>query len=62
MGVAADQVGYWVRTWCMRLARDNNTPVDYWLSFRLRDLCRWIDTNTKFNEEIRQWQKAHKGE
>jgi len=46
----------------MRLARDNNTPVDYWLSFRLRDLRRWVDTNSKFNEEIRQWQKAHEGE
>ncbi len=42
--------GKWVRKQCLILARNNATPVGFWLALRLRELGSWIETN---NEIIR---------
>lgn len=41
-----------MRRQCLLMARNNRTPVDYWLSLSLRSLCDWIrDSNMLIQEE-----------
>ncbi len=40
------------------MARENNTPVDYWLSIPLQEFGRWIVAN---NEIVQDQQKKAKG-
>lgn len=49
-GVVTGDGGKWLRKQCLILARNNATPVGFWLALRLRELGSWIETN---NEIIR---------
>lgn len=41
-----------MRRQCLLMARNNRTPVDYWLSLSLRSLSEWIrDSNDLIHEE-----------
>ncbi|MCL2487346.1 MAG: hypothetical protein FWE80_01545 [Oscillospiraceae bacterium] len=42
--------GHWIRRNCLILARNNNTPVDFWLSLPLTELRGWIDDNDALME------------
>ncbi len=37
----------------MILARNNSTPIDFWLSRELRELGSWIETNNEIIRESR---------
>ena len=45
LGVVTGDGGLWLQKQCMILARNNNTPVPYWLSLPLWRLGQWIKTN-----------------
>ena len=45
IGVVTGDGGLWLQKQCMILARNNNTPVPYWLSLPLWRLGQWIKTN-----------------
>lgn len=41
----------------MILARNNNTPVYYWLAIPMSDLSKWIKTNNRIEEAIKRARK-----
>ena len=41
----------------MILARNNNTPIPYWLSMPIMSLSRWIRTNNRIEEAIQEARK-----
>ena len=36
------------------MARANGSPVDYWLSLRLRDLRLWVNASNEVTREIQE--------
>ena len=42
------------------MARENNTPVPFWLSIPLREFGKWVIANNEIVQEQREKQK-HKG-
>jgi hypothetical protein len=43
--VTAGDGGKWLRKQCLLMARNNSTPVPFWLSLPLQQLCLWIGAN-----------------
>ena len=43
--------GRWLRKQCLIMARNNNTPITYFLSCTFRELSAWVQTN---NEIVRE--------
>lgn len=46
--------GRWLRRQCLMLARNNNTPVGYWLSLTVPQLLHWIQANNELTAEANQ--------
>lgn len=42
--------GDWIRRQCMLLSRNTGTPVPFWLSRTVGELCRWIQVNNEIVE------------
>ncbi|MCD8361732.1 MAG: hypothetical protein LUC98_02015 [Lachnospiraceae bacterium] len=45
MGIGGGGSGDWLRRQCLVLARNNATPIEYWLSLTLSELRAWIEAN-----------------
>lgn len=43
--------GKWIRQQCLILAQTNNTPVPFWLSLALPELCEWIRASNSVQDE-----------
>lgn len=43
--------GSWLRRQCMVMAKDCNTPVDYWLQLPLRSFIDWIHDHNDLVKE-----------
>lgn len=44
-GVITGKDGLWLHKQCLILAKNNHTPVPFWLSMPLRELRFWIKAN-----------------
>ena len=53
--------GSWLRRQCIVMAKDCNTPVDYWLQLPLASFISWIrDHNDMVREENQRREAAQK--
>lgn len=45
--------GHWLRRQCLAMARNNYTPVQFWLSMPLVEFVEWIKESNKLAAEGR---------
>lgn len=54
IGAVTGDGGVWLRRQCLTMAKNNQTPVSYWLSLPLPSLCKWIKVSNQLVKEARE--------
>ena len=57
IGAVTGDGGVWLRRQCLTMAKNNQTPVSYWLSLPLPSLCKWIKVSNQLVKEARERRK-----
>jgi len=55
--VSDNGVADWLREQSMILARNNNTPVSFWIDQPLANLLKWIRANNRIEQRLEEQRK-----